>query len=93
MHGGTLTWNPLIRDTPPEFAESGRDIRIDICRGIALWIDSAVAVSLAAAICAGGAPTHPVQRATRRARSRLAADLLPYNPFHTCNEAPSAIIS
>jgi hypothetical protein len=37
MHGGAHISKPLIRETPPEFTESGRDMRIDICRGIALW--------------------------------------------------------
>ena len=37
MHGGTYTSKRVIRERQPEFTESGRDIRIDICRGIALW--------------------------------------------------------
>src|SRR5262249_19091966 len=44
------------------------------------------AVSLAATICAGCVPTHPVQGATRRARSCCAAHLPLCDPFHTCSE-------
>ncbi|MGY8633761.1 OpgC domain-containing protein [Bradyrhizobium sp. 14AA] len=33
----THTSKRLIGETPPEFREAGRDLRIDVCRGIALW--------------------------------------------------------
>src|SRR2546429_8569102 len=31
------TSKPLVGEPPPEFKGSGRDLRIDACRGIALW--------------------------------------------------------
>jgi hypothetical protein len=37
MHDRTHTSKPLIGETPPELEGSGRDLRIDVCRGIALW--------------------------------------------------------
>jgi hypothetical protein len=37
MHGRTHTSKPLVGETPPELKGSGRDLRIDVCRGIALW--------------------------------------------------------
>lgn len=37
MHDRTLTSKRLIGETPPEFRGAGRDLRIDVCRGIALW--------------------------------------------------------
>jgi hypothetical protein len=37
MHGRTHTSKPLVGETPPEVKGSGRDLRIDVCRGIALW--------------------------------------------------------
>jgi hypothetical protein len=37
MHGRTHTPKPLVGERPPELRESGRDLRIDVCRGIALW--------------------------------------------------------
>ena len=37
MHGRTYTSKPLVGETPPELKEFGRDLRIDACRGIALW--------------------------------------------------------
>ncbi|WP_082905687.1 OpgC family protein [Bradyrhizobium centrolobii] len=37
MHDRTHTSKPLIGETPPEFMAGGRDLRIDVCRGIALW--------------------------------------------------------
>ncbi|MHC2464888.1 OpgC family protein [Bradyrhizobium embrapense] len=37
MHDRTDTSKRLIGDTPPEFRSTGRDLRIDVCRGIALW--------------------------------------------------------
>jgi hypothetical protein len=37
MHDRTHTSKRLIGETPPEFRGSGRDLRIDVCRGIALW--------------------------------------------------------
>jgi hypothetical protein len=33
----THTSKPLVGARPPELKESGRDLRIDACRGIALW--------------------------------------------------------
>lgn len=33
----THTSRRLIGETPPEFRGGGRDLRIDVCRGIALW--------------------------------------------------------
>ncbi|WP_051310564.1 OpgC family protein [Bradyrhizobium sp. Cp5.3] len=33
----THTSKRLIGETPPEFRGAGRDLRIDVCRGIALW--------------------------------------------------------
>ena len=37
MHDRTHTSKRLIGETPPEFRGAGRDLRIDVCRGIALW--------------------------------------------------------
>jgi hypothetical protein len=37
MHGRTHTSKPLVGETPLELKGSGRDLRIDVCRGIALW--------------------------------------------------------
>jgi len=37
MHGRVHTSKRLIGETPPEFRADGRDLRIDICRGLALW--------------------------------------------------------
>jgi hypothetical protein len=37
MHDRTHTSKPLVGETPPELREAGRDLRIDACRGIALW--------------------------------------------------------
>ncbi|MHC2331948.1 OpgC family protein [Bradyrhizobium sp. USDA 4454] len=37
MHDRTHTSKRLIGETPPEFRSTGRDPRIDVCRGIALW--------------------------------------------------------
>ena len=37
MHDRTHTPKPLIGEPPPEFKGLGRDLRIDVCRGIALW--------------------------------------------------------
>ena len=37
MHGRIHTSKPLVGETPPEIKGSGRDLRIDVCRGIALW--------------------------------------------------------
>jgi hypothetical protein len=37
MHDRTDTSKPLVGETPPELKGSGRDLRIDVCRGIALW--------------------------------------------------------
>jgi hypothetical protein len=37
MHDRTHTSKRLIGETLPEFRGSGRDLRIDVCRGIALW--------------------------------------------------------
>ncbi|TWC00346.1 hypothetical protein FBZ93_105143 [Bradyrhizobium macuxiense] len=37
MHDRTHCSKRLIGETPPEFRSTGRDPRIDICRGIALW--------------------------------------------------------
>jgi hypothetical protein len=37
MHDRTHTSKPWIGETPPELEGSGRDLRIDVCRGIALW--------------------------------------------------------
>ncbi|MDH2386187.1 OpgC domain-containing protein [Bradyrhizobium sp. CER78] len=37
MHDRTHSSKRLIGETPPEFRSTGRDPRIDICRGIALW--------------------------------------------------------
>ncbi|WP_441253865.1 OpgC family protein [Bradyrhizobium sp. 613_E4_N2_2] len=37
MHDRTHTSKRLIGETPPEFRGGGRDLRIDVCRGIALW--------------------------------------------------------
>ncbi|GLR90956.1 OpgC family protein [Bradyrhizobium iriomotense] len=37
MHDRTHTSKPVIGETPPAFKRSGRDLRIDACRGIALW--------------------------------------------------------
>jgi hypothetical protein len=37
MPDRTHTSKPLVGETPPQLKESGRDLRIDACRGIALW--------------------------------------------------------
>ena len=37
MHDRTHTSKPLDGETPPELKGSGRDLRIDVCRGVALW--------------------------------------------------------
>src|ERR1700731_5189529 len=37
MHDRTHNSNPLVGETPPELKGSGRDVRIDAWRGIALW--------------------------------------------------------
>jgi hypothetical protein len=37
MHDRTHSAKRLVREVPPEFKGAGRDLRIDICRGIALW--------------------------------------------------------
>ncbi|MGJ4941619.1 OpgC family protein [Bradyrhizobium sp. HKCCYLS1011] len=37
MHDRTQTATRLIDQTPPELGGSGRDLRIDVCRGLALW--------------------------------------------------------
>jgi hypothetical protein len=37
MHGRTHIFRPLFGERPPELGGSGRDLRIDVCRGIALW--------------------------------------------------------
>jgi hypothetical protein len=37
MHDRTHTSKPLVGEIPPELREAGRDLRIDACRGIALW--------------------------------------------------------
>ncbi|MCC8957339.1 OpgC domain-containing protein [Bradyrhizobium sp. Pear77] len=37
MHDRTHTSKRMIGETPPEFRSTGRDPRIDVCRGIALW--------------------------------------------------------
>lgn len=37
MDDRTHTSTRLLGETPPEFKAAGRDLRIDICRGIALW--------------------------------------------------------
>lgn len=37
MHDRTHTSKRLLGQTPPEFRSNGRDPRIDVCRGIALW--------------------------------------------------------
>ncbi|WFU22395.1 OpgC domain-containing protein [Bradyrhizobium sp. CB1717] len=37
MDDRTQTSTRLFGDTPPEFKAAGRDLRIDVCRGIALW--------------------------------------------------------
>ena len=37
MHDRTHTSKPWIGETPPELEGAGRDLRIDVCRGIALW--------------------------------------------------------
>jgi hypothetical protein len=37
MHDRTHTSKPLVGETPPELKGFGRDLRIDACRGIALW--------------------------------------------------------
>ena len=37
MHDRVHTSKRLIGETPPEFRADGRDLRIDVCRGIALW--------------------------------------------------------
>lgn len=37
MHDRTHTSKPLVGEALPEFKGSDRDLRIDVCRGIALW--------------------------------------------------------
>jgi hypothetical protein len=37
MHDRIETPKRLIDETPPELVGSGRDLRIDVCRGLALW--------------------------------------------------------
>jgi hypothetical protein len=37
MHDLTYTSKPFAGEIPAEFKSSGRDLRIDACRGIALW--------------------------------------------------------
>ncbi|MGY4573484.1 OpgC domain-containing protein [Bradyrhizobium sp. USDA 3256] len=37
MHDRTRSSKRLLGETPPEFRSTGRDPRIDVCRGIALW--------------------------------------------------------
>ena len=37
MHVRTHTSKRLVGETPPELKGSGRDLRLDVCRGIALW--------------------------------------------------------
>lgn len=37
MDDRTQTSTRLFGETPPEFRADGRDLRIDVCRGIALW--------------------------------------------------------
>ncbi|WP_082813628.1 OpgC domain-containing protein [Bradyrhizobium sp. DOA1] len=37
MHDRVHTSTRLIGETSPEFRADGRDLRIDVCRGIALW--------------------------------------------------------
>ncbi len=37
MHDRTHASKPLVGETPPEVKGAGRDLRIDACRGIALW--------------------------------------------------------
>jgi hypothetical protein len=37
MHDRIDTPKPLVGEPPPEFKGLGRDLRIDACRGIALW--------------------------------------------------------
>ncbi|MFB9264277.1 OpgC domain-containing protein [Bradyrhizobium erythrophlei] len=37
MHDRIHTSKPLVGELPPELTGSGRDLRIDACRGIALW--------------------------------------------------------
>jgi hypothetical protein len=37
MDDRTHTSTRLLSETPPEYKTAGRDLRIDICRGIALW--------------------------------------------------------
>src|SRR3984893_18845930 len=37
MHDRIDTPKPLVGEPPPEFKGLGRDLRIDVCRGIALW--------------------------------------------------------
>lgn len=37
MHDRTHTSKPLVGEARPEFKGSDRDLRIDVCRGIALW--------------------------------------------------------
>jgi hypothetical protein len=37
MHDRTHTSKPLVGEIPPELKGTGRDLRIDACRGIALW--------------------------------------------------------
>jgi hypothetical protein len=37
MHDRINTPKPLVGESPPELKGPGRDLRIDVCRGIALW--------------------------------------------------------
>ncbi|XIA63597.1 OpgC domain-containing protein [Bradyrhizobium sp. TZ2] len=37
MHDRIDTLKPLVGEPPPELRGPGRDLRIDVCRGIALW--------------------------------------------------------
>jgi hypothetical protein len=37
MHDRTATPKPLVGEPPPQLNDPGRDLRIDACRGIALW--------------------------------------------------------
>ncbi|QOZ27466.1 OpgC family protein [Bradyrhizobium sp. CCBAU 51753] len=37
MHDRTHGPQRLLREAPPEFEGAGRDLRLDVCRGIALW--------------------------------------------------------
>ena len=37
MHDRNCTLKRLVGKAPPEFRGAGRDLRIDVCRGVALW--------------------------------------------------------